>query len=54
MTILVGISICIAVLIFAIYRITQVMLDVAFLRGYLEARQHERRDPDSAPCVGDS
>lgn len=41
-----------AVSIFVIYRVTQAMLDVAHLRGYLEARQHERRDPDSAPCVG--
>lgn len=56
MTILVGISISIyiAFLICAIYGLTQVMLSAAHLRGYLEALQHERRDPDSAPRVGGS
>ena len=55
MTIPVGITIAIVgIAIYAVYSVTQVMLDVAFLRAYLEAKQHERRDPDSAPCVGDS
>ncbi len=52
-SIVTGISI--AFVIFAIYLVIQAMLTVAFLRSYLEVVQrYERRDPDSAPCVGDS
>ncbi len=50
MTILIGIGI--ALLICAIYGVIRVMLAVAHLRGYLEALQDERRNPDSTPCVG--
>lgn len=43
-----------AISIFVIYSITQVMLAVAHLHGYLEALKDERRDPDTTPRVGDS
>ena len=52
MTILIGSAV--AFLILALYGVTQVMLSVAHLRGYLEALQHERRNPDPTPRVGDS
>jgi len=49
----IGTGISIALLIFAIYRVIQAMLTVAFLRSYLEVVQrYERRNPDSTPCVG--
>ena len=43
-----------AISIFVIYSIIQVMLAVAHLRGYLEALQYERCNPDQTPCVGGS
>ena len=42
-----------AISIFVLYSITQVMLAVAHLRGYLEALQDERRNPDPTPRVGE-
>ena len=51
----IGTGISIALLIFAIYRVIQAMLTVAFLRSYLEVVQrYERRYTDPTPRVGDS